>query len=125
MLVGVIGKLMKSISSALHKEENKVNVIKNLLDKEWFYLNDKQLQLYKKLYRIIFEINNDWYKIYSGNYSDDLICFLGLLEYMNHFKSAEDIKKILKCIQNIAILVYAVVLKSILSKCIINYRLNL
>lgn len=93
MLAGIVGKLMKSISCSLHNEESNVNVTKNLLNKEWFCINDNQLQLYKKLYHIIFEINNDWYKIYSGNYSDDLISFLGLLEYMNHFKTTEDMKK--------------------------------
>lgn len=93
MLAGIIGKLMKSISYALHKEENNVNVIKNLLDEKWFCLNENQFQLYKKLFHIIFEVNNDWYKIFSGNYSDDIVCFLGLLEYMNHFKTSEDIKK--------------------------------
>ena len=56
-------------------------------------MNDKQLGLYKKLYHILLEINNDWYKIYAGNYSDDLISLLGLLDYMNHFESADEITK--------------------------------
>ena len=49
--------------------------------------------LYKKLYHIFYEINNDWYKVYSGGYSDDLISFLGLLEFMNHFDTVRDIEK--------------------------------
>lgn len=53
----------------------------------------KQLCLYRRLYHILLEINNDWYKIYAGNYSDDLICLLALLDYMNHFKSADEIQK--------------------------------
>lgn len=93
MLVGIIGKLMKSISHALHKKENQTNVTKNLLRKEWFSLNENQLQLYKKLYHIMLEINNNFYKIYTGKYSDDLVCLLGLLEYINKFKTAEEIKE--------------------------------
>ena len=68
-------------------------IAKTLLSKEWFRLTDEQLQLYKQLYHIVFEINNDWYKVYAGNYSDDLVSFLGLLEFMNHFNSAKDIEQ--------------------------------
>lgn len=93
MLIGVIGKLMKSLYCALHQEENNINVTKSLLDKKWFDLTESQLGLYKKLYHIIYEINNDWFKVYSGDYSDDLICLLGLLEYMNQFDKTEEIKK--------------------------------
>ena len=68
-------------------------IAKTLLSKEWFRLTDGQLQLYKQLYHIVFEINNDWYKVYAGNYSDDLVSFLGLLDFMNHFNSAKDIEQ--------------------------------
>lgn len=45
------------------------------------------------LHHIILEINIDWYKVYGGNYSDDLISLLGLLEFMNHFDNVKDIEK--------------------------------
>lgn len=93
MLAGIIGKMMKSLYHSLHREDNNANVTKNLLDKKWFLLNDCQLQLYKKLYHIVVEIDNDWYKIYGGNYSDDLISFLALLDFMNHFNTVDEIKK--------------------------------
>lgn len=73
MLAGIVGKLMKSLFHSLHNDGNNATVTKTLLDKAWFSVNDKQLGLYKKLYHILLEINNDWYKIYAGNYSDDLI----------------------------------------------------
>lgn len=93
MLAGIIGKLMKSIDRSL--KPNKVNSgnTKILFDKRWFALNESQLLLYKKLYHILFDINNDWHKIFSGNYSDSLVCFLGLLEFMNHFDTAKEIDK--------------------------------
>ena len=93
MLAGIVGKLMKSLFHSLHNDSNNSVVSKTLLDKTWFKLNEKQLCLYKRLYHILLEINNDWYKIYAGNYSDDLICLLALLDYMNHFKSADEIQK--------------------------------
>ena len=93
MLAGIIGKLMKSLNRSLTPDGVNSGITKVLLDKRWFSLNENQLLLYKKLYHIVFEINNDWYKVFEGNYSDDLICFLGLLEFMNHFDTAEDIKK--------------------------------
>ncbi|MDE7122629.1 MAG: hypothetical protein K2O42_10790 [Oscillospiraceae bacterium] len=93
MLAGIVGKIMKSLYCSLHNKENNGNVTKNLLDKRWFQLNEKQLQLYKKLHHIILEINSDWYKVYAGNYSDDLISFLALLDFMNQFENVEQIKK--------------------------------
>lgn len=93
MLAGIVGKLMKSLYHSLKNESNNATVSKTLLDKTWFKLSEEQLSLYKKLYHILLEINNDWYKIYAGNYSDDLISLLALLDYMNHFKSADEIQK--------------------------------
>lgn len=92
MLVGIIGKLMKSLYRSLRNDNNNDTVSKTLLDKSWFDLNENQLLLYKKLYHILLEINNDWYKIYASNYSDDLISLLGLLDYMNHFMCTDEIK---------------------------------
>lgn len=33
-----------------------------------------------------------WYKSYSGIYSDDLVVFNALLNFMNHFESVEQIR---------------------------------
>lgn len=93
MLVGVIAKLMKSLCQALCPDGSNANVTKTLLDKRWFQLNENQLKLYKILYHIVFEINTDWFKVYSGNYSNDLIGLLGLLDFMNHFDTAKDIEE--------------------------------
>lgn len=93
MLAGVIGKLMKSLERSLTPNGANSDVAKTLLDKRWFKLSESQLLLYKKLHHIVFEINNDWYKIYAGSYSDDLISLLGLLEFVNHFDTAKDIQK--------------------------------
>lgn len=93
MLAGIVGKMMKSLYHSLRNESNNATVTKTLLNKSWFKVSEEQLCLYKKLHHILLEINNDWYKIYAGNYSDDLISLLALLDYMNHFKSADEIQK--------------------------------
>lgn len=93
MLAGIIDKMMKSLYHSLHNEKNHKYVTKNLLDKKWFQLNDHQLELYKKLYHIVWEINNDWYKVYTGNYSDDLVSFLALLDFMNNFDNVQQISR--------------------------------
>ncbi len=93
MLAGIIGKLMKSLGRSLTPTASNSEPTKTLLDSRWFKLSESQLLLYKKLYHVIYEVNNDWYKIYAGNYSDDLISFVGLLEFMNHFESVKDLEK--------------------------------
>lgn len=65
---------------------------KKILDTGWFCLNEVQLGLYKKLYRLICEWQPAWYKSYSGIYSDDLVLFNALLNFMNHFESVEQIQ---------------------------------
>ncbi len=93
MLAGIVGKIMKSLYHALRKDEDDGGPKKILLEKEWFCLTEEQLTLYKQLHRVVFKINDDWYKIYSGLYSDDLVSFLAILEFMNHFKNIDEIRK--------------------------------
>ena len=92
MLAGLISKLMQSLKLALTNNYKAGEIKKTLLDSGWFSLNQKQLDLYKKLYRVICENNNYWYQIYSGIYSDDLVSFVALLQFMNHFEDATMIR---------------------------------
>ena len=91
MMVGIISKLLKSLCDELHYHSIAEGTEKKLLNTKWFQLNETQLDLYKKLYKIICEWDNAWYKSYAGIYSDDLVCFIGLLGYMVHFKNSEQI----------------------------------
>lgn len=93
MLAGIISKLLKAIHNALEYASPEEMINKKILDKSWFDVNERQLALYKKLNQVAIELNNAWYKLFSGTYSDDLIVFIALLGFMNHFKSVEDIKK--------------------------------
>jgi hypothetical protein len=92
MLAGVISKLMKSLKAALTGNYQNGEIKKTLLDSGWFALNQKQLDLYKKLYQVICVNNDYWYKSYAGLYSDDLVSYVALLQFMNHFNDVEEIR---------------------------------
>lgn len=93
MLAGLITKMMKSLSDALRTDSTTEKPVKKLLGEHWFVLNEKQLDLYKKMYYIILKLNDAWYKSLAGVYADDLIAFIGLLEYMDQYNCIEDMKK--------------------------------
>lgn len=65
---------------------------KKILPTSWFQMNEAQLKLYKKLYKIICEWDHAWYKSYAGSYSDDLVTLIALLGYMDHFESVKQIQ---------------------------------
>ncbi len=91
MMAGIISKLLKGLCDSLRYQSLDESTNKKILDTGWFSLNEVQLELYKKLYRIICEWQPAWYKSYSGIYSDDLVVFNSLLNFMNHFESVEHI----------------------------------
>ena len=91
MMAGIISKLLKALCDELHYHSISEGTEKKLLNAKWFQLNETQLDLYKKLYKIICEWDNAWYKSYAGIYSDDLVCFIGLLGYMAHFENPEQL----------------------------------
>lgn len=91
MMAGIISKLLKSLCDELHYHSIAEGTEKKLLNAKWFQLKETQLDLYKKLYKIICEWDNAWYKSYAGIYSDDLVCFIGLLGYMARFENSEQI----------------------------------
>lgn len=91
MMAGIISKLLKALCDELHYHSIAEGTEKKLLSTKWFQLNEAQLNLYKKLYKIICKWDNVWYKSYAGIYSDDLVCFIGLLGYMAHFENKEQL----------------------------------
>ncbi len=92
MMAGIITKLLKALCDSLRYHSFEECTDKKLLDPKWFQLNESQLQLYKKLFRIVCVWDHAWYKSYSGIYSDDLVTFNALLNFMNHFESVEQIR---------------------------------
>ncbi len=92
MMAGIISKLLKGLCDSLRYQSLDESINKKILDVGWFCLNEFQLELYKKLYRLICEWQPAWYKSYSGIYSDDLVVFNALLNFMNHFESVEQLR---------------------------------
>lgn len=92
MLVGLMSRLIQSLKISLIGDYKDGKIKKTLLDFGWFALNQRQLDLYKKLYRVICENNVYWYKSFSGIYSDDMVSFVALLQFMNHFSDADEIR---------------------------------
>ena len=91
-MAGIISKLLKGLCDSLRYQSLDEGINKKILDVGWFSLSEAQLELYKKLYRLICEWQPAWYKSYSGIYSDDLVVFNALLNFMNHFESVEQIR---------------------------------
>lgn len=87
LLAGIISKMIKMIDESLSYKNINEATSKKLLPKEWFEINENQFALYKKMSRIVTQLNNSWYKSYSGVYADGLIQFISLL---NYFDSYED-----------------------------------
>ena len=91
MMARIMTKLLKSLCDSLRYHSPEEGVQKKVLAARWFQMNEAQLELYKKLYKIICEWDHAWYKSYAGIYSDDLVTFIALLNYMNHFESVKQI----------------------------------
>lgn len=92
MMAGILSKLLKGLCDSLRYQSLDESTNKKILDTGWFCLNEVQLELYKKLYRLICVWQPAWYKSYSGIYSDDLVVFNALLNFMNHFEFVEQIR---------------------------------
>lgn len=92
MMAGLIGKLMKSLCMALTPSPSN-GIQKTILSPAWFALTEEQLKLYKQLHRVINILDHCWYKAYAGVYSDDLVSFIALLNYMDRFSNADEMKK--------------------------------
>lgn len=93
MLVGLISKLLKALYGAFKYTSPDGSPQKMLLNKEWFMLNQNQLELYKKLHYILCEPSKALYKVFSGIYRDDLISLISLLDYMEQFDSIEELNE--------------------------------
>lgn len=93
MLAGIIFKLSKSLFNALNPKTPDSTPHKIILNEEWFSLSDQELNVYKLLHKVFLDLNEDEMKRTVGTFYDDLICFQALIQYMNSFASASDIRK--------------------------------
>ncbi len=93
LLAGLVSKFLKNIVSDLkYNSLDEANKLK-LLSKEWFIIDENKLNLYKLFKRIIINQNDAWYKSYSGNYADDFLYFICLLNYFSSFENIQEYKE--------------------------------
>lgn len=93
MIAGLVSRLMQSLHSSLTNNYPEGVIHKTLLESGWFALNQRQIDLYRKFYDYICIQNDYWYKTYSGIYSDDLVAFVALLQYMSQYENVEMLNK--------------------------------
>lgn len=94
MLVGIISKFIKALEKYKQYKDTNEFTQKKLLSEKWFDIDEAKLELYEKLYHVIFHINHAWFKSYSGIYADDFLQFTSLLNYFNTFETIKDYRKI-------------------------------
>lgn len=92
MLVGIISKLMKALNNALKYRTPQEHMQKKILDQSWFTIDEHRLSLYKKLHKVLIDLNKAWYKSFAGRYSDDLVLLVAFLNYMSAFESSESLR---------------------------------
>lgn len=93
MLAGLVSKLMKPLHLSLSLDNADKTPKKRLLEKDWFILDERRLNLYKKLHAIISRGRNPVSNCFTGIYRDDVVAFETLLWFLNEFESADDIKE--------------------------------
>lgn len=89
MFIGIVSKLLKSIHENLKYENFNDGVEKKYLSEGWFKINERQLEIYKKLAKIFESCE---YSV--GIYCDDVLILKSIVEYFSHFTSVEEVKKI-------------------------------
>lgn len=92
MMAGIISKLLKGLNDSLRYHSLDESIQKKLLDEKWFKLDENQLKIYKRIFKLMNKSQHS-NNIYHGIYSDDIILLLSLLEFMNEFDSSKEIKE--------------------------------
>lgn len=93
IMAGILSKLLKALHKALKYKDPSEFYERKLLSGRWFNLNEHQFLLYKKLKRVLIDLNIAWYKSYSGIYADDLICLVVLIKYIDGYDTFKDFNK--------------------------------
>jgi hypothetical protein len=92
MLAGIVCKLMKALHEELRYHHEGEFAQRRLVGETWFKLDDGRFGLYKSLDDIVVRLNNAWYKVYAGLYSDDLVVLIALLTFMRGYESAAELR---------------------------------
>ncbi len=104
LLAGFIGRMIYAISNDETIKEDSVNDIKmiaendlstkRLISKEWFDVNESQFKLYRIIYELIVDKQQNHWSIMTMIYSDKLISFISLIRYFKHYDTFEKFKQV-------------------------------
>lgn len=84
MLAGLINKLLRAIKKELDYDLANKHIERKLISEKWFKLNKDQLNLYKKLFKVI----NKASFVYSI-YGDRAIYFINFIDFTNNLPLAD------------------------------------
>lgn len=102
-LCGFIGRMMYAMINDSSIKEDVISDIKcieknNLTDKrllsdEWFDIQQKHFQLYKKIYEVLIVQQEHYWATMTWSYNDQAAMFYSLLRYFSSFSSFNEFKK--------------------------------
>lgn len=93
LLCGFLSNMISSVEEETSYGENDETRDESLLATKWFEnIGEKKFILYKKAYKVFYELNGSWFKYYCSSYSDGLIIFLALLKHFAEYKNYSDYK---------------------------------
>lgn len=90
MLCGLIAKMMKSLTQALHSKET-YKITQTLLPEEWFKVNESQFALYKKFAALVDRQKDLLLRISTSVYGEDVLSLIVLFEYFDRFSRLEEL----------------------------------
>jgi len=94
LFAGLLMKLIRSMDEYLRYKDIADTLNKKMLGKEWFQINESQFNLYKKMYKLMFDDNLNS-SIYLGKFATNMGRLVGLLKLFNGcptFKIYDELK---------------------------------
>lgn len=102
-LCGFIGRMMYALMSDRSIKEDSVVDIrylkdndlvrKHLLSTEWFELQEKHFNLYKRIYKVLILQQEAYWAAMTWSYADQVVMFYSFIRYMASYETFEDFKQ--------------------------------
>lgn len=94
MLCGFISRMMRALYEDIKNDINYPYTEKHYLSKEWFDVDEKKYNLYKKIAKYFLLEESIYYSTYVNVYSDNFVLFIGLIYYFDLYKTYEKYKEL-------------------------------
>lgn len=95
-VVGILSSFIKAIHNGFDCGPTEKTKHLQFLHRKWFEVDETKLEIYKKIKHVVIDLHRAWYKTYCGNYSDDFLYFICLLNYFADFEDIVDYNKYTK-----------------------------